>query len=112
MDEIYSKIIKYFIVQKKLDDSDDYTENIFKQIDLKSLNLTKLMFTDVSKLLNKEQDYLQEFIIKKYDDLFNSQIINFYYTLLRYIIKNNAYIYIIPFLFETRNKIKQLVKSI
>ena len=111
MDEIYSKIIKYFIVQKKLDDSDDYTENIFKQIDLKSLNLTKLMLNDISKLLDKNQDYLQEFIIKKYDDLFNSQIINFYYTLLRYIIKNNAYIYIIPFLFETRNKIKQLVKS-
>ena len=111
MDEIYSKIIKYFIVNKKLDDSDDYTENIFKQIDLKSLNLTQLMFDDISKLLDENKDYLTDFIIKEYDDLFNTQIINFYYTLLRYIIKNNADIYRIQFLSETRNKIKKLVKT-
>ena len=111
MDEIYSKIIKYFIVNKKLDDSDDYTENIFKQIDLKSLSLTQLMFDDISKLLDENKDYLTDFIIKEYDDLFNTQIINFYYTLLRYIIKNNADIYRIQFLSETRNKIKKLVKT-
>ena len=111
MDEIYSKIIKYFIVNKKLDDSDDYTENIFKQIDLKSLNLTQLMFDDISKLLDENKDYLTDFIIKEYDDLFTSQIINFYYTLLRYIIKNNADIYRIQFLSKTRNKIKKLVKT-
>ena len=111
MDEIYSKIIKYFIVNKKLDDSDDYTENIFKQIDLKSLNLTQLMFDDISKLLDENKDYLTDFIIKEYDDLFTTQIINFYYTLLRYIIKNNADIYRIQFLSETRNKIKKLVKT-
>ena len=111
MDEIYSKIIKYFIVNKKLDDSDDYTENIFKQIDLKSLNLTQLMFDDISKLLDENKDYLTDFIIKEYDDLFTTQIINFYYTLLRYIIKNNADIYRIQFLSKTRNKIKKLVKT-
>ena len=111
MDEIYSKIIKYFIVNKKLDDSDDYTEYIFKQIDLKSLNLTQLMFDDISKLLDENKDYLTDFIIKEYDDLFTTQIINFYYTLLRYIIKNNADIYRIQFLSETRNKIKKLVKT-
>ena len=94
-----------------MDDSDDYTENIFKQIDLKSFYLTKVMFDNISKILNKKEKYLEQFIIKDYDDLFNTNIINFYYTLLRYIIKNNYYIYHIPFLFETRNKIKKIIKS-
>ena len=111
IDEIYSYIIKYFLENQKLDDSDDNTENIFKQIELKSIYLTKVMFDNLSKILNKEEKYLQQYVIKEYDDLFNTNIINFYYTLLRYIIKNNYYIYQIPFLLETRNKIKKIIKS-
>ena len=111
IDEIYVKIITYFFINQKLDDSDDYAEKIFKEIEIKSLNLTNLMFDNISNLLDKNKNYLKEFIIKEYDDLFNSRIINFYYTLLRYIIKNNYYIYTIPFLLETRNKIKKIIKS-
>ena len=77
IEEIYSDIIKYFIENQKLDDSDDYTEKIFKEIDLKSLNLTKNMFDNLSKILDKEKKYLKQFIIEEYDDLFKSHIINF-----------------------------------
>ena len=111
IDEIYSKIIKYLIENKKLDDSDETTEKIIKQIDLKSFNLTKSMLENLSEILNKDKDYLKEFIIKEYDDLFNDKIINFYYTLVKYIIKNNFYIFQIPFLLETRNIIKILIKK-
>ena len=111
IEEIYSDIIKYFIENQKLDDSDDYTEKIFKEIDLKSLNLTKNMFDNLSKILDKEKKYLKQFIIEEYDDLFKSHIINFYYTLFSYIIKNNFYIYQIPFLLQTRYKIKAILKS-
>lgn len=110
IDEIYSDIIKYFIENQKLDDS-DYTENIFKEIDLKSLYLTKVMYDNISKILNRKEKYLKSFIINEYDDIFDNNIINFYYTLLRYIIKNNYYVYQIPFLLETRNNIQKIVKS-
>ena len=111
IDEIYSIIIKYFIENKRLDDSDDFTFNIFNQIDLQSINLTKIMFDSLSILLDKEKEYLKEFIIKDYDDLFNTKIINFYYTLFRYVIKGDYYIYQIPFLLEQRNRIKTLIKA-
>ena len=69
------------------------------------------MLYTLFKVLDKEKEYLEEYKIKKYDDLFNNKIINFYYTLFRYIIKNDYYIYQIPFLLETRNKIKKLIKE-
>ena len=64
------------------------------------------MFDTLSIILDKEKEYLKEFIIKDYDDLFNNKIINFYFLLFRYVIKDDYYIYQIPFLLEQRNKIK------
>ena len=110
IDEIYSLIIKYLIENKKLINS-DFTLNIFTQIDINSIYLTTAMFDTLSIILDKEKEYLKECIIKDYDDLFNNKIINFYFLLFRYVIKDDYYIYQIPFLLEQRNKIKTLIKA-
>ena len=107
IDEMYSGFIRNVIEKKKL----EYDITFLEEVDLKHINLTKRMLYTLFKVLDKEKEYLEEYKIKKYDDLFNNKIINFYYTLFRYIIKNDYYIYQIPFLLETRNKIKKLIKE-
>ena len=104
IDYIYVQIINYLIINKKLDDSED-TSNIISQLDLQNINITNDIFKDLEKLLIKEKDYIKEFIISKYEDLFDEKKITFYYMLFKYILKSNYYIYKIPFLKEIKNNI-------
>jgi hypothetical protein len=67
-------------------DDDEFNENIFNQIDLKYIILTKKMLDTLLLILDKEKEYLNEFIIKDYNDLFNNNIFNImiYFTLINY----------------------------
>ena len=98
------------IINKKLEDI-EYAYNIIEQIGLESINLTKNMYIEISKILDKKESYLNEYIITKYEDIFNSKIITFYYVLLKYILKSKYYIYDIPFLLDARNNIKKLIRN-
>lgn len=110
IEEIYTEIIKNLIIQKKLDGSHD-SFKLIEEINLKSLNLTKKMFDEIKEILDKNKDYIKEYIITKFDDIFDKKILDFYNILLNYIIKSDFYIFQIPFLFETRDKIKKIVKE-
>lgn len=110
IEEIYTEIIKNLIIQKKLDGSHD-SFKLIEEINLKSLNLTKKMFDELKEILDKDKDYIKEYIITKFDDIFDKKILDFYNILLNYIIKSDFYIFQIPFLFETRDKIKKIVKE-
>ena len=110
LESIYIDIIKYLFVNKKLDDSED-TNNIIKQINLKNFYITKVIFDEILVLLRKENDFIKDYIISDYNDLFNLTKINFYYMLIKYILKNTFYIYEIPLLLETRNRILKLIKE-
>ena len=110
IDVIYMNIIKSLIVNKKLDDS-EYLKNIIKEIGLESINLTQYMFNELTKLLDKSNNYVKDYIIEKYEDIFNKKIMIFYYYLLKYILKSKYYIYHIPFLLEIRKIIRKLIKS-
>ena len=109
IDEIYAEIIKFFILKEQLCSVKTY--DLIKQIDLESIYLTKIMFNGLSSILIKNEVYIKAYIIKDYDDLFDIKKINFYYILLKYILKYNYYIYQIPFLSETRNKIKKIINA-
>ena len=50
--KIYVQIIKYLIINQKLEDI-EYAYNIIEQIDLESINLTKNMYIEISKILDK-----------------------------------------------------------
>ena len=110
IEEIYLIIIKYLIENSKLEDS-DYFESIINQIELESINLTKLMLDELIKILTKEKEYIKKYVIENFEDIFNEKKINFYYNLIKYILKQYVYIYQIPFLLETRAKILNLIRN-
>ena len=78
--------------------------NILKQLDIGNINITETMFNELNKFLNN-QKYINNYYIKNIIDLDNTEIINFYYLLFKYILKNPIYIYHIKFLFQIRKNI-------
>jgi len=110
IDEIYIKIIIFLIINKKFDNY-NYIYNFVEQLDLKSINLTKTMIDELIKVLNEEKDYIKYYIITKNEDIFEIKKINFYFILLKFILKNSFYIYQIPFLLKTKRFIIKIIKS-
>ena len=96
IDNIYLDIIILLIKTNKFSDF-DYVYEIIENLDLKSIALTKVLYEGISQALNENNDYLKDYEIKNLKDLVEDKI-NFYYTLIKFIFKNVAYIYNIPFL--------------
>jgi hypothetical protein len=96
IDNIYLDIIILLIKTNKFSDF-DYVYEIIENLDLKSIVLTKVLYEGISQALNENKYYLKDYEIKSLKDLVEDKI-NFYYTLIKFIFKNVAYIYNIPFL--------------
>jgi hypothetical protein len=110
IDEIYISIIKQLIIEDELNESEK-TKNIMKYLDLKNFNITKTIFDELRIILNEKENYIKKYIINRFEDIFNEEIITFYYVLFKYILKNSLYIYQIPFLLRTRNNILKYIKK-
>ena len=105
IDEIYSDIIKILLGESK-----DY--NVINQLNLEKIDITNFIFKEISKMLSNDKIIIKNRILNV-NDLFNKDKIEFYYILLKYILKNICYIYQIPFLIDTREfilKNKKLIK--
>ena len=57
------------------------------------------------------EDNLKPYLISSYNDLFDKNKLFFYHTLLVYILKSSDYIFHIPFLLETREKIIRIINQ-
>jgi hypothetical protein len=110
IDKIYVEIIISLIESHKLED-ERYMDNAISELELKTINITPLMLQELVKILDISNKNLQRYQISGLDKLFNKNIINFYYILLKYIIKSSTYIYIIPFLFEQRKNIIKIINN-
>ena len=110
IDEIYSEII-ISLITNKIFENYKYTYNIIKDIDLKNIDITEIMFDKLLKLLNSNTNNINEYLILNEEDLYNVIKINFYYILLKFILKNSIYIYQIPALLSTRKLILRNIKS-
>ena len=110
IDLIYIDIIISLIKQKKLEDY-EYSYEIIKQLNFDSIDINNTMYDKLYDLLNKEEDYINNYIIYYKEELASENKINFYYILLKYILKHPIYIYQIPFLMKTKRNIIDLVKS-
>ena len=110
LEEIYILIINSLIKRRKFEDY-EYTYNIINQLDLENINITKLMFKELYNILNSNEDYINDYIILNEEDLNSEKKINFYYILLKYILKNSIYIYQIPFLLKIRKNIKKIISN-
>ena len=110
IDEIYIEIILGLIKNKKLEDY-KFSFNIIEQLEFENINVTDTMFNKIFQILNSNKSYIKDYIIEKLDDLYDSKKINFYYILLKYILKYSYYIYKIPILFKIRKLILNLLKA-
>ena len=110
IDDIYIEIIKDLIIENKIKDY-EYTYNIIRQLNLESIKITKKIFNQMKKILDKNNNYINQYLISKEEDLYNNIIINFYFILLKYILKDSIFIYQIELLLKTRKFIINLLKS-
>ena len=110
IDAIFSDIINSLINDKS--ENFDFMFNIINQLELESINITQTIFETIRKILNKENNNnINKYRIEKKEDLLVERNINFYYILLKYILKNSIYIYQIPFLLDTRKLILKILKT-
>ena len=107
IDKIYIDVIKLLIEGRNFDNSFE----IIKLFDFESIIITNEMFEEIKNKLNDNNDYINYYMITKIEDLLDGKKINFYYILLKYILKNTLYIYKIPFLLKTREIILKIIKS-
>ena len=99
-----------FIKQNKFDDY-DYIYSFIDAIDLKNIRIGKQILNPLKEILDKKNDFMKPYIINSKDHLYDKTRINFYYILLKFILKDPIYIYQIDFLNETRNRILNIIKS-
>ena len=110
IDEIYLSIIKQLIIEDQLNESEK-TKQIIKYLDLENFIITKTIFDELRIILNAKENYIKKYIINGFEDIFNEEIITFYYVLFKYILKNPLYVYQIPFLLKTRNNILKYINK-
>ena len=114
IDELYIDIIISLIKSCKLSNF-DFTNNIFKQLDLENIEISfmesEYLFQRINEALYMNNDYIKNYIIYNSKDFYNIKKINFYYMLLKYILKDPLYIYHIPLLFNTHKNIIEILKS-
>jgi len=108
IEEIYLEII-ISLIKNKLENY-QYIENIIKQLDIESIIITRKLFIGIKALLdNKETD--NKYMISKENDLFDNKKIALYYILLKYICKEQFFIYQINFFRKTRIFIIKLINA-
>lgn len=110
IDEIYSEIINSLIINQKFQDY-KFCLDIIMQLNIEKIEITKTIFDGLSKTLEKEE-YNKYYVINDEKDLINETKINFYYILIKFILKNIFYIYNIPFLYSNFLKFKKFIKRI
>ena len=106
--DIYCDIFITLINNKKLDASDE-TLNLLKEMKIKELRLNKQLFNVLKEVLDEKN--LSNYEITDYEDFFDGKKIIFYFILFEYILKSSDYIFHIPFLLKTRNKIIEIIKG-
>ena len=112
IEDVYIKIISSLIKDKKLEDY-EYSKNIIEQLDLENIELTHNIYSELKKVLDNdnEKDFLNIYRFKNFEELIKEKTINFYFILLKYIFKDNIYIYNIQFLFKAKKSILKILKD-
>ena len=110
IDTIYLDIIIILLI-KNNNLFNDYNgvENLFIELDLHNINITKNMYDKLNKALN-EEEFKLKYKINIENDLDESKIY-FFYLLFKFILKDTIFIYQINFLYEIRINIIRMIKN-
>ena len=109
IDDIYIDIINSLIENDNLSNYEYYIK-IMEQIDLENIDIIKSIYDKLSKILDINSKYITKYKISDINDLLNEKIINFYFILFKYILKNTLYLYHIPLLLKSRTNILKTIK--
>ena len=110
IDILYCEILISLIKFNNFDNY-DYLYNILNVLELEKIDIGNAILIPLQETLKENNDYMKKFIIKTEEDLHDEKIVNFYYILLKYILKSEIFIYQIPFLLEAKKRIIKLIKS-
>ena len=111
IDKIYENIIISLIESNKLEDYENAII-LLNELEIKSIDITEGMYIKINDIFkNNNKNITNKYLISKKEDLFDSKKINFYYFLIKYILKNQIFIYQIGFLMTIRNNIIKLIKT-
>ena len=111
--EIYIELINNIIIKIKSNHKEYKYENLIEKLDLETINIIELIQNEKTNFLFKKiNDNIQKYEIIRKEDLTNENKINFYYYLLKYVLKTSKYkIYNISFLLKTRGLLLNLLKK-
>ena len=105
IDELYALIImKLFQSNSFLDEN---ILNIVNDLDLENINITENIYNELKDILISKKQYY----IEALEDFINIKKVNFYYILLKYILKEPFYIYHFTFLYEARKLLLSLINN-
>ena len=106
LDDIYMKLIISLLKSNKFNDN-EYMIDIMEQLDFENINVTKKMYEELFIFLKNSE----KFKILDKNDFIPEEIINFYYILFKYILKDPIYIYNIEILLISRKNLLKLLKN-
>ena len=95
---IYCDILNSLIKQNKFEDYNYIYSLCCNEMDLDNIRIGKAILPSLQQTLNKNKEYMKSYIIQSKEDLYNEVRINFYYILLKYVLKDQMLIYHIDFL--------------
>ena len=107
---IYCDILNSLIKQNKFEDYNYIYSLCCNEMDLNNIRIGKAILPSLQQTLNKNNEYMKSYIIQSKEDLYIEIRINFYYILLKYVLKEQTLIYHIDFLMESRNIILNMIK--
>ena len=108
VEEIYVDIISLLIKNNYFSDFSK-TKNLLEELNFKSIILTKVMVEKIIEILDENNKYLANYEINEINQ-FKEENINFYFLLIKYILKNSFFIYNIPFLKQNCTNIIKFFK--
>ena len=108
LDVLYCEILASLIKSDRFNDY-NYIYSLLDELQIDKISIGK-EFLDFNKNIFSEK-FIQNYIIKTADDLLEEKKINFYYILLKFILKDQIFIFNNSFLNETRSNIIKILKS-
>ena len=107
IDKLYMDLILRVISNESF--SFEFIYHIIDILELENINITEKMYKIFVDLINSDENTFEKYYIQKLEDLINIKKIHIYYIILKYILKNQIFIYDIPFLLNTRRLIRESI---
>ena len=110
VEEVYLTILIQLIMTNRYDLYEFIHKDLIEELDLESINITKKMYYILYKI-TEDENIKNKFVLLTKDDLLNSDKMNFFVFVLKFIFKNPFYIYQIPLLLNARKNIINMIKN-